>query len=373
VAGTELTGAEPAPSHPGRSRRKRIVLGVLGAAVAVGTFAYVLPQIASYQDVWDVVRNLSWGWIVALLAATALNLATFAPPWMVALPGLRFLNALVMTQASTAVSIVFPGGAAVGMASSFAMLRSWGFAGGAVGRAVTLTGIWNQFANLAFPILAVALLAVNDARHPLLTTVAFVGLGVLGIAIAGLALVFASESLAHDLGDVAADLTNRVLRRLRRGPVGWSGDSFVRFRRDSLDLLRRRWHLLTITTLLGHLTVFLLLVLSLRALDVPASQVTLVEAFAAWALVRILGAIPLTPGGIGIVELGLTGALVSFGGASAGVVAAVLVYRFLTVVPTLVLGLVAGIVFRRLHPETGASSPAPEGPGGAQDEGDVVA
>lgn len=373
VAGTELTGAEPAPSHPGRSRRKRIVLGVLGAAVAVGTFAYVLPQIASYQDVWDVVRNLSWGWIVALLAATVLNLATFAPPWMVALPGLRFLNALVMTQASTAVSIVFPGGAAVGMASSFAMLRSWGFAGGAVGRAVTLTGIWNQFANLAFPILAVALLAVNDARHPLLTTVAFVGLGVLGIAIAGLALVFASESLAHDLGDVAADLTNRVLRRLRRGPVGWSGDSFVRFRRDSLDLLRRRWHLLTITTLLGHLTVFLLLVLSLRALDVPASQVTLVEAFAAWALVRILGAIPLTPGGIGIVELGLTGALVSFGGASAGVVAAVLVYRFLTVVPTLVLGLVAGIVFRRLHPETGASSPAPEGPGGAQDEGDVVA
>jgi uncharacterized membrane protein YbhN (UPF0104 family) len=354
MAATEPT--EPARPPAKRSQRKRIVLGVLGAAVAVGTFAYVLPQVASYEDVWAVVSDLSWGWIVALLAATALNIATFAPPWMVALPGLGFLNALVMTQASTAISIVFPGGAAVGMAGSYAMLRGWGFGGAAVGRAVTLTGIWNQFANLAFPILAVALLAVNDARHPLLTTVAFVGLGVLGIAIAGLALVFVSESLARDLGDFAADATTRVRAKLRRGPVTWTGESFVRFRRDSLDLLRRRWHVLTLATLAGHLTVFLLLVLSLRALDVPASQVTVVEAFAAWSLVRILGAIPLTPGGIGIVELGLTGALVTFGGASAGVVAAVLVYRFLTVVPTLVLGLAAAFLFKRLRPE----QPSPE-------------
>ena len=34
----------------------------------------------------------------------------------------------------------------------------------------------------------------------------------------------------------------------------------------------------------------------------------------------------------------MTTALVAFGGANAGVVAAVLIYRFLTVVPTLVLG-----------------------------------
>ena len=44
---------------------------------------------------------------------------------------------------------------------------------------------------------------------------------------------------------------------------------------------------------------------------------TLIEAFAAWALVRILGAIPFTPGGLGLVELGLSGALVAFGAANA--------------------------------------------------------
>jgi uncharacterized membrane protein YbhN (UPF0104 family) len=348
-AGGEAAAAAESPA-PKRSGRKRIVLAAVGIAIAVATFAFVLPQIAAYQDVWAVVKQLSWGWLLALLAATVVNLLTFPPPWMVALPGLGFLHALVVTQAATAISIVFPGGAAVGMAGSYGLLRGWGFPGAAVGRAITLTGIWNQLTNLAFPILAVALLAVNGGSNPLLTTVAFVGLGVLGVVIAGLALVLWSSSLARDLGDVAAQLVSWARGKLRRGPVTWTGERFVEFRRDSLDLLRRRWHALTATTLLGHATVFLVLVISLRALGVPAEDVSLVEAFAAWALVRVLGAIPLTPGGIGVVELGLTGALVGFGGANASVVAAVLVYRFLTVVPTVLLGLAGGAVWRRLQP-----------------------
>jgi uncharacterized membrane protein YbhN (UPF0104 family) len=56
------------------------------------------------------------------------------------------------------------------------------------------------------------------------------------------------------------------------------------------------------------------------------------------------------------VEVGLTTALVGFGGANAEVVAAVLVYRTLTIVPTLVLGLVAGTVWRRLEPKTAESA-----------------
>ena len=58
-------------------------------AIVVVTFAVVLPKIADYRDVWDVVSTLSWEWVVVLAAATALNLATFAPPWMVTLPGPR--------------------------------------------------------------------------------------------------------------------------------------------------------------------------------------------------------------------------------------------------------------------------------------------
>ena len=78
---------------------------------------------------------------------------------------------------------------------------------------------------------------------------------------------------------------------------------------------------------------------------------SLVESFAAWSLVRLLTAIPITPGGLGIVELGLTGTLVGFGGARNEVVAAILLYRALTFLPPLPLGLLAALTFRRGHPD----------------------
>ena len=352
VSSVESPDGAPELPRKRRTGRSRIIFGGIGLAIVVATFAFVLPKIADYRDVWDVVTTLTWQWILALALATALNLVTFAPPWMVALPGLRFRQALVMTQASTALSIIAPAGAAVGMAGSWGMLRSWGYAAADVTRAVTLTGIWNQLVNLVYPVVALFLLKVNGGQTALLGTAAFVGVAVLGIVIALLVLVLYSDSLARDVGDAVARFTSWALSRVRRGPVGWSGESFARFRNDAVDLLRRRWHLLTLTSFAGSLTVFLILVLSLLAVGVPSSHITLTEAFAAWALVRIIGTIPITPGGIGVVELGLTTALVAFGGANAEVVAAVLIYRFLTVVPTLVLGGLAALTWRWHRPDS---------------------
>jgi uncharacterized protein (TIRG00374 family) len=335
---------------PSKRHLKRIAVIAVSAGIVVATFVYFLPTIANYRDVWGVVKNLSWEWILALLAATAVNLATFAPPWMVALPGLRFWRAMELTQASTALSIVFPGGAAVGAAGSYGILRKWGFPPRHIARAVTLTGLWNQFLNLLYPIVAVFLLAITHQQTAALATFAFVGVAVLGIVVAGFVIILLSDRLANDLGDVAARFANWALGKVRRGPVKWGGPSFERFRDDAGDFLERRWHILTVSALAGSMSVFAILLVSLRALDVPASQVTLVEAFAAWSLVRLLGTIPITPGGIGIIELGLTGTLVGFGGNNAGVVAAVLVYRFLTMVPTLVLGLLTAFTWRRGSP-----------------------
>ena len=47
----------------------------------------------------------------------------------------------------------------------------------------------------------------------------------------------------------------------------------------------------------------------------------------------------------------MTTALVGFGGGNAEVVAAVLLYRFATIVPTLILGGATMLVWRRLHPD----------------------
>jgi uncharacterized membrane protein YbhN (UPF0104 family) len=269
---------------------------------------------------------------------------------MVALPGLGYRQAMAMTQASTALSIVSPAGAAVGMAGSYSMLRSWGFAGGPVGLAVALTGVWNQLANLTFPVVALALLTAAGEGHAALQTAAFIGLAVLVVVVTGFAVGLWRAALARRLGDLAARLVSRARGLVRAKPVGWGAEGFVEFRTRALGLLRRRWHVLTLTTLLGHLTVFVILLVCLRVVGITGSEVSVVEAFAAWALVRILGALPLTPAGIGIVEIGLTGALVAFGAPNAEAVTATLVYRALTVLPTLALGLLAAATWRSHNP-----------------------
>jgi putative heme transporter len=342
---------EFAPPRRRFGKHQRRMLGGVATAIVVGAvFVFVLPRIADYRDVWDVIKGLSWQDGLLLLGATVLNIATFPPPWMVVLPGLGFRQALVLTQASTALSMISPAGAAVGMAGSYSMLRSWGFGAGSVALAVAVTGIWNQFANLAFPIVGLALLTGIDEEHPALRTAALIGLSVLVVAIAAFAFALSKPRRARRIGDLAARGTSRVLRLLRREPVGWGGDELAAFRGRALGLLRRRWHVLTAATLVGHLTVFLLLLVCLRAVGVSAVEVSWIEAFAAWALIRILGALPLTPGGVGIVELGLSGALVAFGASNADAVAATLLYRSLTVLPTLALGLLAAVTWRSHHP-----------------------
>ena len=346
-------------SRRGLTKTHKRLLGAAGSIVVVVlVFVFVLPQFANYRDVLDVLRTLGWqDWLV-LAAAVALNLATFPPPWMAALPGLGYREAMAMTQASTALSIVSPAGAAVGMAASYSMLRSWKFGASAVALAVAIAGMWNQLANLAFPVVALALLTSQDEDHPALRTAALIGVAVLIVAVTSFALVLSRARWAQRIGDLAARLSDRALGIVRRGPVEWGGASFVRFRQQALGLLRRRWHVITIATLAGHLTVFVLLLVCLRVTGVSSGEITVTEAFAAWALVRILGALPLTPAGVGFVEVGLTGALVAFGAPNAEAVAATLLYRALTVFPTLALGLLAAATWRTHHPGEAIGSPS---------------
>ena len=329
-----------------RLKSRRTLQRAAGIAVVVIAFAIVLPRLADYREVWQEVKTLDAQALALLGIVTAVNLATFAPPWMAALPGLRFWRAFVSTQASTASTYIAPGGAAVGIAASLVLLRKWGYRTSDVALAAALTGIWNQLAALGFPALALGLLTLTGGQHPLLRTVGLLGLVGFAVAVVVFVCALASTRLARRIGTLALRAARRLTRLARRREVRWDAETIVQFRGRTATLLARRWHVLTVATLVGQLSVFAVLLTCLRTLGVTGSEVSLVEAFAAWTLIRLLGSIPLTPGGIGIIEVGLTGFLVGFGGADAEVVAAVLLYRFLTIVPTLVIGLVLGTTWR---------------------------
>jgi uncharacterized protein (TIRG00374 family) len=102
-----------------------------------------------------------------------------------------------------------------------------------------------------------------------------------------------------------------------------------------------------VTSLVGHLSLFLVLMVTLRDIGVSNAEVNWVEAQAVFAFVRLLTAIPLTPGGLGIIELGLIGGLTAAGGDHAQVVAAVLVYRMLTFVVPIGFGVANYLFWKR--------------------------
>jgi uncharacterized membrane protein YbhN (UPF0104 family) len=200
--------------------------------------------------------------------------------------------------------------------------------------------------KLGLPIAAFAIVAVRGEPHPALLSTSMIGVLVLLAVIGSLVLFVRSEALAHQLGAWLGAAASRLARVVKRGPFEDWPERFVAFRRRAGQLLRTRWHWLSGTSLISHLSLYLLLLVSLRLLGVPAADVTAPEALAAFALVRLITALPLTPGGIGVVELGLSAALVVAGGSEAPVVAAVLVYRTLTYALQIPIGLACWIIWR---------------------------
>ena len=134
----------PRPDTDGRTRKpliKRIFQSLVSIAIVAGIFVGVLPQIADYSEVWATVRSLTWLESSSLALFAIWNLATYWFVLVAALPGLRLREAAVVNQSSTAVSNTLPGGGAIGVAVTLAMLTSWGFQISAITRSAVVTGI----------------------------------------------------------------------------------------------------------------------------------------------------------------------------------------------------------------------------------------
>jgi uncharacterized membrane protein YbhN (UPF0104 family) len=327
-----------------RVRPARLLTLAVALAVVGVVFGLVLPRLTPYGLVWRDLRTTAPGWIAALVAAVVFNLLTFPLPWLAALPDLGAARAFAVTQASTALTLVVPGGAPAGMAASYAMLRRGGVDPTRIGRAVALTGIWSQLTTYVFPAVAFALLAAGGTANTTIGTIALAGAGLFAGVSTVLVAAFVSERLADRAGGWAARAVTRVRRLARRPAVGWDGAAAVAFRRELLRVMRRRWRLLTLATLVNELTGYAVFQVALLAAGVRLVDVTFAEGFAGWAVGRLLSAVPLTPAGAGFTELGLTGLLIAFGGARTQVVTAVLVYRAASIVPTVLVGGVAGLL-----------------------------
>lgn len=336
----------PAPSI----RRKWLrpaISGAVSLALVVGIFWFFIPQFTSMSKVWTEIRAMTGLEMATLALAAVWNLATYLFVMVGATPGLKYRQAFVATETSTAVSNTIPGGGALGIALTYSMFGSWGFSRSRTSVSLVVAGIWNNFVKLGMPVLALSLLALQGKPSGGRIVAAAIGLGALVAAVVALAALLGSEATARKLGLFAAGVANRLLRAAGRPPVdGWDRAT-VKFRGRTELLVSARWLWITVTTLISHLSLFFVLLLALRHIGVSAQDVGWIEALAVFSFARLLTAIPITPGGLGVVEVALITGLVAAGGARAQVAAAVLLFRGLTYVIPIPLGLATYLYYKR--------------------------
>jgi uncharacterized protein (TIRG00374 family) len=354
--------AEQPQAVADRARRplwRRLVGPLLSVALLGAVFFWFLPQFTSISDVWASVRSMSWVEVTVLLLAAVWNLATYQFVVLSTMPGLTFGQATVSTETTTAVSNTVLGGAAISLGLTYAMNSSWGFSRSRTSVSLLVSGLFNNFAKLGLPVLALALLLFDSQPSAGRVMAGLAGVAGLVVAVVALWLLMRSRESASRLGILAGKWASAVIRPFGRPPVeGWD-KATTKFRDRTALLLHARWHWITLATLVSHLSLFLVLLLALRFVGVGSDQVSWIEALAVFAFARLLTAVPFTPGGLGVVELALITGLAAAGGPRAEVAAAVLIFRALTYVLPIPLGLVTYVIWQRKRSWRRAPNSAP--------------
>jgi uncharacterized membrane protein YbhN (UPF0104 family) len=286
------------------------------------------------------LRGLDLAWVVVLTAAWWAGLCSHSIVLTASLPGLSPHRAIGLNLAGSAVGNAVPLGGGLGVAVTSAMVSSWGFSAAALGAFLTVSTVANLLVRLLLGIGGLLWLA---ATLPDAVGAGRAGLLVLLVA-ACLACVIAclfSDRMAASVGARWVRLVRRVRRQgdgTRRRGDGLAG---VRLRRQVLRLVKRSWGRLGVGMVVYILLLGLLLDLALHALGAPMPWPVVL---ATVAVERLVTAVPLTPGGVGVAELTLTGCLVLAGAPPADAAAGALLYRVFTYFVEIPLGLaVTGI------------------------------
>jgi uncharacterized membrane protein YbhN (UPF0104 family) len=177
-------------------KKKSIILGIIGLVVIVLIFWKVIPQVGSYEDAFDALREMSWYAILLVGISVVLYLFLYGFPFKAATPGLRYWRSQQVNQAAFAISNGVPAGGAFGLAVQYAMLASYKVPGTVATAAITAVGLWSIFVSLGLPILGIAALAASggDLQY---AWVAPIGLAILVVGIAGFVLDHALGAARH--------------------------------------------------------------------------------------------------------------------------------------------------------------------------------
>jgi uncharacterized protein (TIRG00374 family) len=325
-----------------------VLHAVLFVALAAGVFG-LLPRLGGLTRDAAGLRHARPAFVVAAVVAQAVSLGCYAQLYRRILATLgakvRFRLAADVVLASFFVSHLTPFGSATGTLVNVSTLEADGIEASTTGEGIALTSL---ISTVALIVLFGTGFVATAGRHLSRTYLTIAGVALLLVA-AVLAVVFAVG--AHPaIAGRAGRWVARVARRFRPGiDPEQAAQTSSRLASLARSALSGRAFLASFGFASGDLLFDLLsLDLMFLALHYQPGFGPLAVAYAA---ANIASAIPVTPGGLGVVEVTLVAITVGFGAPRATAVLAVLGYRIVNYWLPLLPGAIAYLRLR-LSPKT---------------------
>jgi uncharacterized protein (TIRG00374 family) len=331
TAGEAVEGL-PIPAHlPGGQRGwtwSRVLRAVVVVAVFAGGTVVLVEKHQEVTGALHLLRHLRWGWVLGAAVVETLSLLPFArlQRWMFRAGGLTLglWSTVWVTVAGNALGTSLPGGVAWSTAWMFGQYRRRGADRSLAAWALVTAGLLSG--AVLFVLLVVGLWTAGG-RGPL----AFLRWPALGVVIGVLvALLVAATTVRRHPSGAGAPLASRLSATLHRWR--WAAtlvDDVVELASRLRPTLVRptSWAQVVVMATANWLLDGACLVgciLAVRGV-VPWQSILVV-----YATTQIAASMPISPGGLGVVEASLALLLVAYGTRGPVAIATVALYRLMS-------------------------------------------
>ena len=332
--------------------KQAISIGVT-LLVLVAVFGFVLPGLTAYVSILEYIGGISvWEWVL-LVSISIVFLMAYPIVLVQAFVTLRLREAFVNHMAGTAITNSVPSGGAIALPVNYTMYMSWGFTPASISAGMLSAGVWDWLLRISLPVLAVLGIALTGKALGWMWLVSIGGILAVVVMVLVLSKILGREKDARRFAQWIDRMGTLVFRITRRDKPDLES-AVMQFRTDLNSIVQSRALRLTIATINNHLAMAALFAVSVYSVGIETDQISIPWMVLAFALGRFLVMIPVSPGGLGLVDLGWIG-LLTLGWQTTNpgvpvdsdlIAAGVLLFRALTLLPPILIGMASWLFWR---------------------------
>ncbi len=343
---------DDAPKPKKRAWWKQAISALITIAVLVIVFGFVIPQLTDYRSVVEYLADITVGQWGLLAVFSAWFLMAYPVVLTQVLPTLRLREAFVNHMTGTAITNAVPSGGAIALPLNYALYMSWGFTPEAISAGLLGAGVWDWLARIALPVFAVVWVAILGQALGWMWAVSIGGVVAVAVMVFGLVKLLGSETAAERFARFIERTVVRFLGWINREDFGIYA-AVMQFRASMRSIVTDNMRGLSLATIANHVSMTALFTVSVYSVGISTDEISIPWVVLSFSLGRFLVMLPVSPGGLGLVDLGWIGLLTLGWQATtsqpvdaAAIAAGTLLFRALSFLPPIPVGMVSWIFWR---------------------------